>query len=139
MTRAEQLHITEGPVWVLGTSDEERALLDPLPDGVEVVVDRDVTPDDPLADDADDLDAGHEGHAMAAAVIVVEDLQSTPELLDDTLPRVGSVPLVWIVLPTRLATVEVPHVEQMAQEYGWSPAERVDLDDGWAAIRLAQD
>lgn len=130
MKRAELLHITEGLVWILGTSDEERALLDPLPEGVEIVVDRDV-----VIDEDDDVSyIGSE--PMAAAIIVIETMADTPELLDDTLPRVGSVPLVWIVLPADLDSTEV---EQMAQEYGWSAAERTDLGDGWSGVRLLQD
>ncbi len=130
MKRAELLHITEGLVWILGTSDEERALLDPLPEGVDIVVDREVVIDE----DEDVSDIGSE--PMAAAIIVIETMADTPELLDDTLPRVGSVPLVWIVLPADLDSAEV---EQMAQEYGWSAAERTDLGDGWSGVRLLQD
>lgn len=135
MTRAEKLHIVEGPVWILGTSDEERALLDPLPEGVEVVVDRDA----PVDDDEQADQPGLESHTMAAAVIVVETMDTTPALLDDTLPRVGSVPLVWIVLPAEVNSVEVNQIEAMAREYGWSASERADLDDGWSAVRLDQD
>lgn len=133
MSRAELLHITQGPVWILGTTDEERALLDPLPDDVEIVVDRDVVSDG-------DEDASHIGsEPMAAAIIVVDAMDTTPELLDDTLPRLGSVPLVWIVLPAELNSAEVDQIEQMAREYGWSAVERVDLGDAWSAVRLKQD
>ncbi len=132
MTRAELLHITRGPVWILGTSDEERALLDPLPEGVEVVVDRDLV----LEDD----DASHLGsEPMAAAVIVVDSMDTTAELLDDTLPRVGSVPLVWVIIPAEVNSTEVARIEAMSSEFGWKPEERVDLDDGWSALRLKQD
>ncbi len=133
MSRAELLHITQGPVWLLGTTDEERALLDPLPAGVEIVVDRDVMVDE-------DDDVSHVGsEPMAAAVIVVDAMSTTPELLDDTLPRVGSVPLVWIVLPAEITSADADQIEQMAREYGWSAAERVDLGDAWSAVRLKQD
>ncbi|MGA8851153.1 MAG: hypothetical protein WB508_05480 [Aeromicrobium sp.] len=133
MNRADLLHITRGPVWLLGTTDEERALLDPLPAGVEIVVDRDV-----LLDEDDDV--SHVGsEPMAAAVIVVDAMSATPELLDDTLPRVGSVPLVWIVLPAEITSADADQIEQLAREYGWSAAERVDLGDAWSAVRLKQD
>lgn len=132
MKRAEKLHITTGPVWVLGTSDEERALLDPLPDGVEVVVDRDLVLED---DDASHMDS----EPMAAAIIVVDSIDTTAELLDDTLPRVGSVPLVWVVIPAEVNSDEVVRIEAMSGEFGWTPRERVDLDDGWSAVRLQQD
>lgn len=133
MTRADQLHITEGPVWILGTSDEELALLDPLPEGVEIVVDRDLVIDE-------DDDVSHVGsEPMAAAIVVVDSMDTTPELLDDTLPRVGSVPLVWIVLPAGLNSADIDRIEQMAREYGWSAVERVDLGEAWSALRLKQD
>lgn len=132
MKRAEKLHITAGPVWILGTSDEERALLDPLPDGVEVVVDRDLVLED---EDASIVDS----EPMAAAVIVVDSMDTTAELLDDTLPRVGSVPLVWVVIPAEVNSDEVARIEAMTGEFGWTPGERVDLDDGWSALRLQQD
>lgn len=133
MSRAALLHITQGPVWLLGTTDEERALLDPLPAGVDIVVDRDVVIDE-------DDDVSHVGsEPMAAAVIVVDAMGSTPELLDDTLPRVGSVPLVWIVLPAEITSADADQIEQMAREYGWSAVERVDLGDAWSAVRLKQD
>jgi len=133
MSRAEKLHITEGPVWILGTSDEERALLDPLPEGVEIVLDRDVSV-------GEDEDASQfRSEPVSAAVIVVDSMDTTAELLDDTLPRVGSVPLVWIVVPAEVNSAEVAQIEQMAREYGWAATERVDLDDGWSAVRLGQD
>jgi hypothetical protein len=132
MSRAAKLHITQGPVWILGTSDEERALLDPLPEGVEIVLDRDMSV-------GEDEDASNfQSQPVSAAVIVVDSMETTPELLDDTLPRVGSVSLVWVVVPAEVNSSDVTHIEAMASEYGWSAIERVELDDGWSAVRLDQ-
>lgn len=122
MTRAEKLHITDGPVWIIGSSDEEHALLDPLPGGVETIVERDE--DDP--------------EEVAAAIIVVDDAVTAPETLDESLPRVSSIPLVWIALPREARGVQADEIEQLVDEYGWRPIERVELDDAWWAVRIDQ-
>jgi len=118
-TPAEQLGITSGLVWVIGRSDEENAVLDPLPDDVETVTD----PDDSAPE-----------QQMSAVVLVIDDLDSLADDLDDALPRIGSVPSVWVVASRDL---DLDAVTKAVSDYGWSTATPTTLDNGWAAIRIA--
>jgi len=118
-TPAEQLGITSGLVWVIGRSDEENAVLDPLPDGVDTVTD----PDDSTPE-----------QQMSAVVLVIDDLDVLAEDLDDALPRIGSVPSVWIVASHEL---DLDAVAGAVSDYGWSAAPPIHIDSGWAAVRIA--
>ena len=70
-SNAEKLRISEGSVvWILGTTVEETSLLDPLPEGVEVVEARD-------EDDPDIIDA---------AVVFADDRLQLAEDFDEALP-----------------------------------------------------
>ena len=123
MSRADTLHITDGVVWVIGHSDEELALLDPLPAGVEVLHHRDE--DEP--------------EEVTAALVVVDDVITAPGVLDESLPRVGSIPLVWLVVPREARGLQAGEIESLAADYGWNPIERAELDDSWLAVRIEQD
>lgn len=112
---ADALGIGEGfRVWVVGESVEETAFLEPAPEGVE-------TFDAPV----EELDA---------ALIVTDDPGTLDETLDDVLPRLGSVPVVWVCFPPQ--DVEATHVRDVVEDYGWLSGEPVTLDDTWSAVRL---
>jgi hypothetical protein len=118
----ERLRITEGSVvWIIGSTVEETSLLDPLPEGAEIVEERD--------DDDPDL--------IDAAVVFTDDRLQLAEDFDESLPRLGSIPLVWVVWPTD-ADVDQAAVQEMLGDYGWSAVETVDLDDPWSALRIEQ-
>ena len=124
MTHAETLHITDGVVWIVGTSDEELSLLEDLmPEGVEVLHERDE--DEP--------------EEVTAALVVVDDAVTAPDVLDESLPRVGSISLVWLVVPREARGLQAEEIEALAADYGWNAVERADLDDSWLAVRVEQD
>ena len=119
-SNAEKLQIKEDfVVWVISTNDEESALLDPLPDGVEMV------------DEADD--------AMKAAILFVEDRQSLTSYLDEILPQLGSTPVIWICYPKGNRTdVNRDSIAELVDDYGWRLVSNVSLGDVWSAVRLKQ-
>jgi hypothetical protein len=121
-TIAETLHITEGyVVWVVGRSVEETALLDPLPEGAEVVEHRD-------EEDPDAVDA---------AIVFVDDREALDDVLDDVLPQLGSIPLVWVLHPVSAhAGVDGTVIGDLTADYGWEAVEPVTLGETWAAVRL---
>ena len=135
-TRAQQLGIESGDtVWVIGHSDEENALLDPIDVDIDVVTDE--------RDDRIDLDEGDdrrddtaESFEPTAAIVVVDDAVSLADDLDEALPRGSGVDLVWIAVPLRSRGVDPAEVESAVDDYGWSVVDRVDLDDLWTAIRV---
>jgi hypothetical protein len=119
-TNAEKLLIREDDVvWVISTNDEEGALLDPLPSGVEVV------------DEAVD--------SMNAAVLFVEDRESLTAQLDEILPQLGSTPVIWICYPKGNRTdINRDSIWELVGEYGWRLVSNVSLDEVWSAVRLKQ-
>src|SRR5215207_2380603 len=121
---ADKLRISEGyVVWVVGRTVEETALLDPLPEGAEVVEERD-------EDQPDNIDA-----ALAFA-------ESRPELidlLDEVLPQLGSIPIVWISYPRGSRNdIDPDVVAELVSDYGWYAVESTALDETWSAIRILQ-
>lgn len=122
-THAELLGIHTGLVWIIGHTDEENALLDPLPDDVETITER--------AQDWEHGDGEHED--VTAAVVVLDDVDTIATDLDDALPQVGSVPLVWVAAPR---DVDIESVVSAVTDYGWNPSRRESLDTGWTAIRV---
>jgi hypothetical protein len=117
-TIADLLGVSEGfRVWVVGDSVEETALLDPLPEGVETF--------DSYA------------HSLDAVLLLTDDLDAFAEQLDEVLPQLGSVPLVWACFPSAELSAEL--VGETVHEYGWGATAPIVLDETWAAMRLAQD
>lgn len=118
MTNAEKLRIRENDlVWVISTNDEEGALLDPLPAGVEVV------------DEAID--------GMSAVILFVEDRESLVIQLDEILPQLGSAPFIWISYPKGSRTdLSRDSISELVDDYGWSLGTDVFLDEDWSAVRL---
>lgn len=117
-TNAEKLRIRENNlVWVISTNDEEGALLDPLPAGVEVV------------DEAID--------GMSAVILFVEDRESLVIQLDEILPQLGSAPFIWIGFPRGSRTdLSRDFISELVDDYGWSLGTDVSLDEDWSAVRL---
>jgi len=123
-TNAEKLHITDGfVVWVIGRTVEEIALLDPLPEGAETVEQRD-------EDEPDIIDA---------AILFGDSRTELLDQLDEVLPQLGSIPVVWIAYPTvGRSSMDVETIAEMVAVYGWHPVESVSLDETWSAVRLLQ-
>lgn len=124
---ADKLRITEGyVVWVIGQSVEETALLDPLPEGAVAIERRD--------DDEDD-----EADLIDGAILFVESREQLIDDLDEFLPQLGSIPVVWICFPISGRTeIEAETISELVADYGWHTVEHVPLDDAWSGIRLEQ-
>lgn len=123
-TNAEKLRITDGfVVWVIGRTVEETALLDPLPEGVETVEERD-------EDDPDTIDA---------AILFIDGRAQLVDHLDEVLPQLGSIPIVWICYPRdNRAELEPDSINDLVADYGWHAIEVISLDETWSAVRLLQ-
>ncbi len=130
ITIAEKLRITEGyVVWVIGRSVEETALLDPLPEGA-VAIERRNEDDDDSGDDSDRIDG---------AILFVESREQMIDDLDEFLPQLGSIPVVWICYPiSGRPEIEAEMIGQLVADYGWHTVEHVPLDDDWSGVRLEQ-
>lgn len=125
---ADKLRITEGyVVWVIGRSVEETALLDPLPEGA-VAIER-----------GNDDDEDDEPDLIDGAILFVESRAQLVDDLDEFLPQLGSIPVVWICYPIRGRTeIEADAIGQLVADYGWHTVEHVPLDDAWSGVRLEQ-
>ncbi len=126
MSNAEKLHITDGfVVWIIGQSIEETTLLDPMPEGAETIEDR--------QDDEEQPDS------IDAALLFVQDRTDLVDHLDDVLPRLGSIPIVWVTYPVRGRNdIDADGIQELVAEYGWQTVERANLDETWSAVRLLQ-
>ncbi len=119
-SNAEKLQLAaDDVIWVVADSEEEMALLDPLPEGAEVI-------DEPA-------------DRMNAAVVLADSADALGDRLDEVLPVLGSTPVVWISYPT-VGSVEISRdlLSGRVDDYGWSVGPEVQLDDTWAAVRLRQ-
>lgn len=122
-SNAEKLHITDGfVVWVIGQSIEETTLLDPMPEGAETIEERD-------EDEPDSIDA---------ALLFVENRTELVDQLDEVLPQLGSIPIVWITYPIGRSDVNADSIQELVADYGWHTVESADLDETWSAVRLLQ-
>lgn len=119
-TNAEKLQIRDDDiVWVISTNDEEAALLDPLPTGVETV-------DEPV-------------DGLGAVIMFVEDRRALVAQLDEILPQLGSTPVIWIAYPNgNRSNINRDSIWELIGEYGWQLVSNVSLDDVWSAVRLKQ-
>lgn len=125
-SNAEKLHISDGfVVWIIGRSIEETTLLDPMPEGAETIEER--------HEDSDEFDS------VDAALLFVENRTSLVDQLDEVLPRLGSIPIVWITYPTGGSSdLAAEGIQELIADYGWHTVEGVDLDETWSALRLQQ-
>jgi hypothetical protein len=122
-TTAEKLRISDGfVVWIVGTSIEETSLLDPMPEGAEMIEERD-------EDDPDSVDA---------AILFADDRTQLADSFDDVLPQLGSIPVVWIAYPVGRADIDEDAIQELTADYGWYAVESILLDDAWAALRVEQ-
>ncbi len=126
-TIADKLRITEGyVVWVIGQTVEETALLDPLPEGAIAIEQRNEDDDD-------------ESDLIDGAILFVESRAQLIDDLDEFLPQLGSIPVVWICYPIGGRTdVEADTIGQLVADYGWHTIEHVPLDESWSGVRLEQ-
>ena len=125
-SNAEKLHISDGfVVWIIGQSVEETTLLDPLPEGAETIEERD--------------EDTEEHESIDAALLFVDNRTELIEQLDEVLPQLGSIPVVWITYPIgERSDVDAEGIQELIADYGWHTVEGVDLDETWAAVRLLQ-
>lgn len=121
---AEKLRISDGfVVWIIGTSVEEASVLDPMPEGAEVIEERD-------ADEPDSVDA---------AILFADDRVHLADSFDDVLPQLGSIPVVWVIHPLGAhADIGEDAIQELVADYGWYAVESVVLDETWAALRIEQ-
>ena len=118
-TTAEKLQIKPHTEVLFGPSTpEERALLDPLPEGVTVVdgVDRDTTD---------------------VAVMFAHSRDELDVLLTETFPLFKSPKAIWIGYPkANRADINRDSIWKRAEEFGWTLNGNVSLSDTWSSVRL---
>ena len=123
-TNAEKLRISDGfVVWIIGSSVEETSVLDPMPEGAEMI--------EQLSEDDD-------RESVDAAILFADDRTALADSFDDVLPRLGSIPLVWISYPIRDADIDEDAIQELTADYGWYAVESIILDETWAALRVEQ-
>ncbi|WP_348787932.1 hypothetical protein [Leifsonia sp. NPDC080035] len=115
-TVAEKLLVRPGDaLGVSGASEPERALLDPLPDGVTE-------------------------SAPAAAAVAVTFVRTRDELLErfaGQLPVLGGARAVWFLYPKGgRADVNRDVIIAESGAFGWRPVSNVSVDDVWSAVRV---
>ncbi|OCG76217.1 DUF3052 domain-containing protein [Microbacterium sediminis] len=120
MTRtvAEKLQIKPGTEVLFGPSTpQQRALIDPLPEGVTVVngIDRDTTD---------------------VAVMFARSREELDGLLADVMPRLTAPRAVWIGYPKgNRADINRDTIWARVQEFGWTLNGNISLDDEWSSVR----
>ena len=123
VTNAEKLRISDGfVVWIIGSTVEETSLLDPMPEGAEMIEARDEEEPEPVD----------------AAIVFADDRTQLADSFDDVLPQLGSIDVVWIAFPVRDAGVDEDSIQELVADYGWYAVESILLDDAWAALRIEQ-
>ena len=124
LTYAEKLRISDGfVVWIIGSSVEETSVLDPMPEGAEMI---------------EQLQEDDERESVDAAILFADDRTALADSFDDVLPRLGSIPLVWISYPIRDADIDEDAIQELTADYGWYAVESIILDETWAALRVEQ-
>ncbi|MET0930108.1 MAG: DUF3052 family protein [Aeromicrobium sp.] len=122
-TNAQKLRISDGfVVWIIGTSVEETSVLDPMPEGAEMI---------------EVLDE-EEREGVDAAIVFADDPTQLADSFDDVLPQLGSIPLVWVTYPIRGSETNEETIQELTADYGWYAVESILLDDTWAALRIEQ-
>jgi len=123
LTNAEKLRISDGfVVWIIGSSVEETSVLDPMPEGAEMIETRD-------EDDPESVDA---------AILFADDRTRLADSFDDVLPQLGSIPVVWVAYAIREDDIDEDSIQELVADYGWFAEESILLDDTWAALRIEQ-
>lgn len=121
-TNAEKLRIFDGfVVWIIGTTVEETSLLDPMPEGAEMIEVR--NDEDP--------------ESVDAAILFASDRTSLVDNFDEFVPQLGSIPVVWVSYPVdSYADIDENSIQELIADYGWYAVESVALDETWAALRF---
>lgn len=113
---AEKLLVKPGDaVSITGATAEERALLDPLPEGTMAA-------------------------AASEATVAATFVRSTQELLErfgSELPVLGAARAVWFLYPKAgRADVNRDVIIRESGAFGWRPISNVSVDDVWSAVRV---
>lgn len=118
-TTAEKLQIRPGTELLLGPSTaEQRALLDPLPEGVTVV-------------------EGIERDTADVAVMFAHSRAELDMLLTGTLPLLTSPRAIWIGYPKgNAADINRDSIWRRAEELGWTLNGNISLSDVWSSVRI---
>lgn len=116
---AETLQIKPNTELLFGPSTpEQRALLDPLPEGVTVV--------DGIERDTTDV-----------AVMFASDRDELDALLIDVLPLLATPRAIWIGYPKGNKTdINRDSIWKRAEEFGWTLNGNISLSDTWSSVRL---
>ena len=120
MTRtvAEKLQIKPGTEVLFGPSTpQQRALLDPLPEGVTVV-------------------DGIERDTADVAVMFAGSRRELDALLADVMPLLTAPRAVWIGYPKgNRADINRDSIWARVQEFGWTLNGNISLGDEWSSVR----
>lgn len=118
-TVAEKLQIKPDSELVFGPSTaEQRALLDPLPDGVAVV-------------------DGIERDTSGVAVLFAGSRDDLDALLTDVLPLLSTPKAIWIgYLKGNRADINRDSIWRRVEEFGWTLNGNISLSDAWSSVRL---
>lgn len=116
---AEKLQIKPNTELLFGPSTpEQRALLDPLPEGVTVV--------DGIERDTTDV-----------AVMFASDRDELDALLTDVFPLLTTPRAIWIGYPKGNKTdINRDSIWKRAEEFGWTLNGNISLSDTWSSVRL---
>lgn len=117
-TTAQKLQVKPDTEILVDGTAEQRALLDPLPEGVTT----------------------HGGLARGSsevAVLFVEDRAGLDARLDAALRHLRSARATWIAYPKGNRTdINRDSIWARAEEIGWTATANVALDDIWSAVRI---
>lgn len=116
---AEKLQIKPNTELLFGPSTpEQRALLDPLPEGVTVV-------------------DGIERNTSDVAVMFASDRDELDALLTDVFPLLTTPRAIWIGYPKGNKTdINRDSIWKRAEEFGWTLNGNISLSDTWSSVRL---
>lgn len=118
-TIAEKLQIKPNTELLFGPSTaQQRALLDPLPEGVTAI---------------DGIDRDTEG----VAVMFANDREELDSLLTNVFPLLRAPTAVWIGYPKgNKADINRDSIWKRAEEFGWILNGNISLSDTWSSVRL---
>lgn len=118
-TTAEKLQIKpDTEVLLVGGTPEQRALLDPLPEGVTT---------------HDEVVRG----TSAVAVLFAVDRAGMDAQLSQALPTLTSARATWIAYPKGNRTdINRDSIWARAEQLGWTATANVALDQIWSAVRI---
>lgn len=118
-TTAEKLQIKPNTELLFGPSTaEQRALLDPLPEGVSVVngIDRDTA---------------------GVAVMFASNGSDLDALLSEVFPLFTSPRAIWIAYPKgNKADINRDSIWRRAEEFGWTLSGNISLSPTWSSVRF---